>query len=59
MREEMLPAGKKAKFERQYPLSGGSKANGSNIILRLISLDRDEKTEYSLKNTGSSWKVLL
>ena len=58
--EEALPVGQKCKFEKIYPLGTFSKINGCNVILRVMSFNSDERTEYSIKNAGKSgWKVLL
>lgn len=56
----MLQSGKKTKFEKAYPLKGFNKLKGATIILRIVSTSNDERTEYSIKNTGqNNWKILL
>ena len=58
--EEMLGAGQKSKFEKEYSVNTLRQINGCNIILRIMSLNSDERTQYSVKNVGSNnWKILL
>ena len=40
----MLGAGKKGKFEKEYPVNTLRQINGCNIILRVLSLATDERT---------------
>lgn len=59
---EEVGAGKKQKYRRELPLEGYSGAENATLILRLMTLDQSEKSEYSLRRVrqpSEHWKVLL
>lgn len=57
-----LAAGKKQRYRRELPLEGYGGAEGATLILRLMTMDQSEKSEYSLRRVrqpSEHWKVLL
>lgn len=59
---EEVGAEKKQKYRREFPLNGYTGAENATLILRLMSLDLREKSEYSLRKVrqpSEHWKVLL
>ena len=59
---EEVSAGKKQKYRREVALGGYGGAENATLILRLMTLDGREKSEYSLRRVrqpSEHWKVLL